>query len=43
MNNGTPEHPHATTLMLKQRLAEVFPHQEQVQFPQVEIILYGKR
>jgi hypothetical protein len=43
MNNGTPEHPDATTLMLKQRLAEVFPHQEQVQFPQVEIILYGKR
>jgi mannosyltransferase len=42
MSNGTPDHPDATTLTLKQHLAELFPRQEQVQFPQVEIILYRK-
>lgn len=42
MSNGTPGHPDATTLMLTQTLDEAFPRVEKVQFPQVEVRLYGK-
>jgi mannosyltransferase len=42
MNNGTPGHPDATTLMLGQVLTEAFPRIERMQFPQVEVLLYSK-
>jgi mannosyltransferase len=42
MSNGTPGHPDASTLMLNQILREAFQQKEEVQFPQVEVRLYGK-
>jgi hypothetical protein len=42
MNNGAPDHPDATTLMLNQALGESFPRMERFQFPQLEVRLYCK-
>jgi hypothetical protein len=42
MSNGPPGHPDASTLMLTQILRESFQQEEQAQFPQVEVRLYGK-
>jgi mannosyltransferase len=43
MRNGTPDHPDATTLLLDRTLVESFPQMKRLQFPQVEVRLYGKR
>jgi mannosyltransferase len=42
ISNGTPGHSDASTLMLNQILRESFQQKEAVQFPQVEVRLYGK-
>ena len=43
MNNGPPEKPDPTTVMLTQVLPESFPKVERWQFPKVEIRLYSRR
>jgi mannosyltransferase len=40
MSNGSPGHPDATTMMLNQVLA-AFPHEQRIEFPQVEVRLYS--
>jgi mannosyltransferase len=43
MNNGGVDHPDPTTVMLSGVIAESFAVKQDVQFPQVEVRLYGKR
>ncbi|HWZ75927.1 MAG TPA: hypothetical protein VNX87_05285 [Candidatus Sulfotelmatobacter sp.] len=43
MNNGPPERPDPTTVMLTQVLPESFPRVERWQFPKVELRLYSRR
>jgi hypothetical protein len=43
MNNGPPERPDPTTVMLTQVVPESFSRVERWQFPKVEICLYTKR
>ncbi len=43
MNNGPPERPDPTTIMLTQVLPESLPRVERWQFPKVEIRLYSRR
>ena len=43
MNNGPPERPDPTTVVLTQVLPESLPKVERWQFPKVEIRLYSKR
>jgi len=42
MSNGGSDHPDATTVMLERILGGSFPRMEQMQFPQVEVRVYGK-
>jgi mannosyltransferase len=42
MSNGGSDHPDATTAMLEENLGGSFPRMERMQFPQVEVRVYGK-
>lgn len=42
MNNGTPEKPDPTTVMLTETLPELFPRVQRWQFTKVEVRLYSK-
>jgi len=42
MNNGTDEKPDATTVMLTQLLAELFPNVQRWRFAKVEVRLYSR-
>jgi len=42
MSNGGSDHPDATTVMLEETLVGSFPRVERMQFPQVELRVYGK-
>jgi len=42
MNNGTPQKPDPTTVMLTQQLPEMFPKMQRWQLPRVEVRLYSK-
>jgi len=42
MNNGTPEKPDATTMMLSEVLPRMYSHMQKWQFAKVEVRLYNK-